>query len=58
MRGHQCQPSKPVLDRANTALRGIQGSMRTQPSIYAERDTCCVEKCGMYEPMNVGARKL
>ena len=47
-----------VLDRVNTALRGIRRSMRTQPSIYAERDTCYVEKCGMYERMNVGARKL
>ena len=52
-----------VLDRVNTALRGIQRSMRAQPSKecharHAERDTCCVEKCGTYERMNVGARKL
>ena len=53
-----------VLDRLNTALRGIQRSMRTQPSrdamldMQREISTCCVEKCGTYERMNVGARKL
>ena len=51
-----------VIDRVNTALRGIKRSMRMQPSRDAtldmQRDTCCVEKCGTYERMNVVARKL
>ena len=45
-----------VLDPVNTALRGVQRSMRTQPSRDAmldmQRDTCCVEKCGTHDHMN------
>ena len=36
---------------ANTAVKGCHAR-------YAERDTCCVEECGTYERMNVGALKL
>ena len=31
---------------------------RDERSSVSERDTCCVEKCGTYERMNAGARKL
>ena len=47
-----------VLDRVNTALRGTQRSMQRDAMLDMQRDTCCVEKCGTYERMNVGAQKL
>ena len=47
-----------VLDRVNTALRGTQRSMQRDAMLDMQRDTWCVEKCGAYERMNVGAQKL
>ena len=44
-------PSWYSTQYANTAFKGCHAQ-------HAERDTCCVEKCGTYERMNVGARKL
>ena len=52
-----------VLDHVNTALHGnstqyANTAFKGCHARHAERDTCCVEKCGTYERMNVGARKL
>ena len=49
-----------VLDRVNTALRGIQRSMRTQPSSDAMLDMQREIRAVLrnVESMNVGARKL
>ena len=46
-----------VLDRVNTALLE-HTAFKGHHAQHAERDTCCVEKCGMYERMNAGVRKL
>ena len=44
-------PSWYSRQYANIAFKGCHAR-------HAERDMCCVEKCGTYERMNVGARKL